>query len=165
MRWLLFFTALWLLQFLIFKFALVEAGIVLLSTNIFPIFGKDLYAKLIKGFFELERLLVDLGVDGIVQLAVVPAELYLVKYLLHELVLAFIVLSADKVEIGWLLDDGLVIFQAQGCVRDGVPLCGTGLRKGADYSIMRSPWMILTTRLLSSLSMGVMDLDENIPIL
>jgi hypothetical protein len=42
-----------------------------------------------------------------------------------------------------------------------VPLWATGLRNAADYYIMRSPWIILTTFLLSYRSMGVMALAEN----
>ena len=43
-----------------------------------------------------------------------------------------------------------------------VPLWGTGFLKAADSSIMSSAWMILTTFLLSSRSIGVSPLAENI---
>jgi hypothetical protein len=43
-----------------------------------------------------------------------------------------------------------------------LPLWGTGFLKAADSSIIRRAWIILTTFLLSSRSMGVSPLAENI---
>lgn len=105
-----------LLQLLIFELALIESSIVFLSTDVLPHLGKDLLAELVEGLFEVQRLLVDFGIDRIVELAVVPAELNLIENLLHELVLALVVLPADEVQVGRLLHDGLVVLEAECCM-------------------------------------------------
>lgn len=64
----------------------------------------------------MQRLLVDFRIDRIVELAVVPAELNLIENLLDELVLALVVLPADKVQVGRLLHDGLVVLEAECCI-------------------------------------------------
>lgn len=56
----LIFLAVWLLEFLILKFAFIEACIVLLPTDILPVLRKDLHAKLVEGLLEVKGLLVDL---------------------------------------------------------------------------------------------------------
>jgi hypothetical protein len=97
LRVLILLYTLWLLQLFIFKLALIESIIVFISTDLLPNLGKDLLAKLVESLFEVNRLLVDFRINGIVEFAIIPTELNLIENLLHKLILSLVVLSSDEV--------------------------------------------------------------------
>lgn len=102
-----------LLGLLVLELALGELGVVLLPADVLPKIRQDLVSELIEGLLQMQGLLVDLRVDCVVELAVVPAELDIVQDLLHELVLALVVLTPDEVEIGRFLNNQLVVLQPE----------------------------------------------------
>lgn len=150
------------LVFLLLNFAFIELLVIVFSIYPSPEFGKNLKTELIKSFFKVDGLFVDLWPDSVVDFAIVPAKLNLIQNFLHELVLPIVVLPTNEVQVSGFLYNQFVILEPQSCMVLMLPLWGTGFRKAADSSIIRSPWMIFTTFLLSSLSMGVIPFSENI---
>ena len=101
-------------QLLLFYFALIEFAIILLSVDIFPIIGQYFEPMLIELRLHKQRLVINLRPDRIIQFAVVPAQLYLIEYLLDKFILAVVVLAPDQVQIRRLLDDQLVVLESEG---------------------------------------------------
>ena len=94
-----------LLGLLLLELPLGELRVVLLPADFPPEIRQDLIPELVEGLLQMQRLLVDLRVDGVVELAVVPAKLNIIQNLLHKLVLALVVLPPDEVEICRLFHD------------------------------------------------------------
>lgn len=102
-----------LLGLLILELAFGELGVILLSADVLPEIRQDLVSELVEGLLQMQGLLVDLRIDGIVKLAVVPAQLDVIQDLLDELVLAFVVLPPDEVKIRRFFHDELIVLQSK----------------------------------------------------
>ena len=96
-----------------FNLLLIELLVVILAIDSTPKIGHNIASKFIEGLLHKEGLIVDIGSDDIIQFAIVPAELDVIEDLLSELILAFVVLPPDQIQISGFFDDLLVVLESK----------------------------------------------------